>query len=136
MNLDYGGLSPDYVDAIRGFEGFNPNAYGDYKQSSIGYGSKAQYPGEVIDKAEGERRLNNDLRTAAGYVDSAYPDLPANRRAALTSLTFNAGPGWINSGLGAAVKAGDWDEAGRHFAQYANAGGKPLDALKARRAAE
>jgi len=38
-------LDPQYLDAIKGFEGYNPNAAFDYKQYSSGYGTKVQ-PGD------------------------------------------------------------------------------------------
>jgi GH24 family phage-related lysozyme (muramidase) len=133
MDLDYGGLSPDYVDQIRNLEGFNPNAYADGAQTSIGYGTKARFPGERIDKAEGDRRLSAELGNAAKYVDGLGIQMPAGTRAALTSLTYNAGPAWINSGLGAAVRNGDWDVAKQHMLQYAHSGGQFNQGLLNRR---
>jgi lysozyme len=129
-------LPQPYIDAIKGFEGFTPKAQWDYSQHSNGYGTRALYPGEVIDQQEATDRLHRELGSAASQVDARYPDLPAGQRAALTSLTYNAGPGWMRSGLGAAVGAGDWDTAGRLFLGYNKAGGQVLPGLANRRAAE
>jgi len=35
-------LDQSYLDAIKGFEGYTPNAQWDYKQNSSGYGTRAQ----------------------------------------------------------------------------------------------
>ena len=132
----YGGLAPEYVQGVRDFEGFRDTGYGDYKQRSIGYGSKEERPGERIDRAEAERRLDRDLAIASGHVDRLGVEMTPGQRAALSSLTHNAGPGWQNAGLGDAVRAGDWNAAAQHFAQYNKAGGEVHDGLVGRRAKE
>lgn len=132
----YGNLDPRYVDAIRQFEGFTPQAKWDVRQNSNGYGTRARYPGEVIDKAEAERRLHEELTRAAGIVDSYASNLDPGTRAALASLTYNSGGDWMKAGLGQAVKAGDWDAARQSFGQYTKAGGQHLPGLANRRNAE
>jgi len=133
-------LDPQYLDAIKGFEGYNPNAAFDYKQYSSGYGTKVQPGDENIPpdqrQAVYEQRFQNEVGKAAQSVDSFAPDLPQGVRAALTSLTYNAGPGWQQSGLGAAVKAGDWDKAKEIFLQYNKAGGEVNPGLVTRRQKE
>ncbi|HTO28611.1 MAG TPA: lysozyme, partial [Devosia sp.] len=130
------GLGDNYLDAIRGFEGFNPKPYWDYRQWTSGYGTRASGPGDTVDRAEADRRLNTELGNAASRVDSLGVPMSPGQRAALSSLTFNAGPSWMNSGLGAAVRSGDWDTARQRFLQYVNAGGQPLEGLRNRRMAE
>ncbi len=130
---DEHGLDPAYVEAIKQFEGYAPKAEWDYKQHSVGYGSKATYPGEQLSREEASARLDQDLTQAAGYVDRAFPQLPEGARAALIDLTHNAGPGWINGGLGKAVGAGDWGTARDIFVQYNRAGGQVLPGLVNRR---
>lgn len=133
-------LDPQYTDAIKNSEGYSPVAQWDYKQSSSGYGTKAQPGDESIPpdqlKAVHEQRFQDEIGKAAASVDQFSPDLPPGVRAALTSLTFNAGPGWQQSGLGEAVKAGDWDKAQSIFLQYNHAGGKVDPGLTARRQRE
>lgn len=133
-------LDQSYLDAIKGFEGYSPNASWDYKQYSSGYGTKAQPGDENIPpdqrQAVYEQRFQDEVGKAAASVDAFNPNLPPGVRAALTSLTYNAGPSWQQSGLGEAVKAGDWDKAQNLFLQYNHAGGKENAGLTARRQAE
>lgn len=129
-------LDDAYLDAIKGFEGYSPRAQWDYAQHTNGYGTRAAYPGEVIDRDTAEQRFKTEISKAASSVDAAFPQLPEGARAALTSLTYNAGPGWINGGLGKAVSSGDWGTARDLFLQYNHAGGQVLPGLTNRRAQE
>lgn len=133
-------LDQQYIDAIKNSEGYSPVAQWDYKQASSGYGTKAQPGDENIPpdqrQAVYEQRFQDEIGKAAASVDSFNPNLPPGVRAALTSLTYNAGPGWQQSGLGEAVKAGDWDKAQSIFLQYNHAGGKADPGLTARRQRE
>jgi lysozyme len=133
-------LDQSYLDAIKGFEGYTPNAAWDYKQSSSGYGTKAQPGDENIPpdqlKSVHEQRFLDETAKAAASVDAFNPNLPPGVRAALTSLTYNAGPGWQQSGLGQAVKSGDYDKAREIFLQYNKAGGEVNPGLVARRQKE
>lgn len=133
-------LDPQYLDAIKGFEGYAPNASWDYKQYSSGYGTKVQPGDENIPvdqrKAVFEQRFQDEIGKAAASVDAFNPNLPPGVRAALTSLTYNAGPGWQKSGLGQAIQSGDMDAARNIFLQYNKAGGKENAGLVARREKE
>lgn len=124
-----------YITAIKGFEGFAPSSQWDYKQHSIGYGTVGR-PGETISREEADRRLRDELAKAQRSVNALGVQMTPGQEAALTSLTYNAGPGWMGQGLGAAVKSGNWDEAARRFGQYTSAGGKTLPGLVNRRQAE
>jgi len=126
-------LSAAYLDAMKRFEGFAPQARWDYAQNSNGYGTKARYAGEVIDKAEAERRFADAVGQAADAVDRFAPGLDEGTRAALTSLTYNAGTAWMQNGLGDAVAAGDMDKARSLFVQYNKAGGAVVEGLAQRR---
>ncbi len=138
MNSLWGAVQPkfDIYGAIKGFEGYTPRASWDYKQHSIGYGTRARYPGEVIDRNEAESRLRSEVDNARLLVDGFAPHAPEGVKAALTSLTFNAGSKWQDSGLGQAVKAGDWNTAQNRFLQYNKAGGSVLPGLVKRRQQE
>jgi len=133
-------LDQSLIDAIKGFEGYSAAPAWDYKQSSSGFGTKAQPGDENIPsdqlKAIHEQRLQDEVTKAAAAVDSFAPDLPPGVRAALTSLTYNAGPGWQQSGLGQAIKSGDYDKAQSIFLQYNKAGGEVNPGLVARRQKE
>lgn len=126
----------NFIGALKASEGFAPVAKWDYKQNTNGFGTKAEYPGEVIDVATANQRFNKAVTYAAGVVDRVNPNLDPGTRAALTSLTFNAGETWVNSGLGAAIRAGDLAKAKELFLQYNKAGGETNEGLVMRRARE
>lgn len=124
------------LNAIRTFEGFTPQARWDYAQFSNGYGTRAKFAGEVIDKAEADRRFEAAVSNARSVVERHAPGVDEGTKAALTSLTYNAGTNWVNSGLGEAVRSGNLDEVRSIFQQYNKAGGEVLPGLVSRRAAE
>lgn len=125
-----------YLDAIRKFEGFAQRAEWDYAQHTNGYGTRALFPGEVIDRAEAERRFQSEINQARAIVERNVPNADEGTKAALTSLTFNAGDKWTRSGLGEALRQGDTEIARELFLQYNKAGGQTLPGLAARRATE
>lgn len=55
-------VEPSYLDAIKQFEGYTAKARWDYAQNSNGYGTRARFAGEVIDKAEAERRFADEIK--------------------------------------------------------------------------
>jgi lysozyme len=125
-----------YLNAIRNFEGYAPQATWDYAQLSNGFGTKARFAGEVISPAEAERRFRSEVSNARSIVEKAAPQADEGTKAALTSLTYNAGTAWIDSGLGDAVRRGDLSEAREIFQKYTKAGGEVLPGLVSRRAQE
>lgn len=125
-----------YLDAIRQFEGFTPRASWDYAQFTNGFGTKAKYAGEVIDKAEADKRFQAEIAQARAIVERHAPTASEGTKAALTSLTFNAGDRWAKSGLGEAIRSGDTEKARDLFLQYNKAGGEVLPGLVKRRIAE
>lgn len=125
-----------YLDAIKKFEGFAQRAEWDYAQHTNGYGTRALFPGEAIDRAEAERRFHIEIKEARAVVERNAPDADEGTKAALTSLTFNAGDKWTRSGLGEALRQGDTETARELFLQYNKAGGQTLPGLVARRTAE
>lgn len=127
------GIGPSFIEAIKKFEGFSAGPYEDFKQTSIGYGTRAR-PGETsISPEEATVRLEQELAKAATSVDAFATALPKGVRDALVSLTFNAGSGWQGAGLGAAIKAGDYSTAKEKFLQYNQAGGAVNQGLVNRR---
>jgi lysozyme len=133
-------LDPQYLDAIKGFEGYSPAPAWDYKQTISGYGTKAQPGDDAIPpdemKAIHEQRYNDEIASAAAQVDKFSPNLPPGARAALASLTYNAGPGWQQSGLGNLVRNGDLEGAQAKFLEYNKAGGEVNPGLVTRRQKE
>jgi GH24 family phage-related lysozyme (muramidase) len=125
-----------YLDSIKKFEGFAPQAQWDYAQHSNGFGTRALHAGEVIDRAEAERRFEAEIANARAVVERYAASADDGTKAALTSLTVNAGEKWTRDGLGDAVRRGDMETARSLFLEYNKAGGKVLAGLAARRAAE
>ena len=85
-------------DMVKGFEAggakdkFHKEAYWDYGQWSIGYGTKS-FKGETITKAGADKRLSEELAVAAKGVnryDNTYKWEP-HEREALTSFAYNVG---------------------------------------------
>jgi lysozyme len=129
-------LDANYLDAIKQFEGYAAQARWDYAQNTNGYGTRARFAGEVIDKAEADKRFADEIKKAADFVEKFAPGLDEGSKAALTSLTYNAGTAWTQSGLGQAVADGDLEKAQSIFLQYNKAGGSVLDGLVQRRLQE
>jgi GH24 family phage-related lysozyme (muramidase) len=135
-NISFAGIPDKFIAGIKQSEGFQARAQWDYKQFTNGYGTRALHSAEVIDKETAERRFDQEISKAAKVVDAVNPTLDAGTRAALTSLTFNAGSSWVNGTLGKRVAAGDIAGARDAFLQYNRAGGQVLPALVNRRAQE
>ncbi len=125
----------NYMDFVKQREGFAPQPYGDYKQTSIGYGTRAN-PGETsITREEADQRLGVEVSKARQLVQANFPGLSKPQEDALTDLTYNAGTKWMNSGLGQAAREGNWEAAKGLYEQYTNAGGEHLPGLASRRMA-
>lgn len=133
-------VSPDLVDRLKHLEGYSAKPYADFKQTSSGFGTKAQPGDENIPpdqlRAIHEQRLNTELGRAANIVDTFAPGLPKGTRDALISITYNAGSAWTSSGLGSKIRSGDLEGAKSNFASYNQAGGEVNDGLVKRRAEE
>jgi lysozyme len=135
--VDSGDFSP-LEGKVAGYEGFSPKAYWDNKQYSIGYGTRANSPTEQIDQAEGRRRMQAELGNAHNSIARIIPpNAPQSVHDALTSFTYNVGPGWTNGSLlASAVQRGDWQTAAREMQKYNHAGGQVNPGLISRRADE
>lgn len=133
-------VSPELAERVKKLEGYSEKPYADFKQTSSGYGTKAQPGDENIPpdqrKAVYEQRLYSELGRAANIVDQFAPGLPKGTRDAMISLTYNAGSAWTSSGLGTAIKSGNLDSAQYRFGMYTNAGGTINQGLVDRRATE
>lgn len=124
------------LDMVKQFEGFNPNAYGDFKQTSVGYGTRARFEGETLTEAEAEQRLREELTMHAARVDTLAKQkgvaLTPEQRRALVSFDFNTGAVHrIFERAGA-----DTSKFAAIMKEWKSAGGKELPGLVSRRAAE
>jgi GH24 family phage-related lysozyme (muramidase) len=77
-----------------GVEGFTPTAIWDYKQWSVGYGTRG-VKGETLTREEAEVRLQEELKQHENAVDTAAENadltLTQGQRNALISFDFNTG---------------------------------------------
>jgi len=124
------------IDFIKKAEGFRSTPYWDYKQWTVGYGTKASGPTDTVTEAEALKRLTAEINAADKLVNDFMPNLPKGQRQALVDLTYNAGSGWQQGSLGAAVKAQKIDTIKADILQYNHAGGQVNAGLTARREAE
>lgn len=130
-----GDANEDLVSMVKGLEGWNPNAYGDFKQTSIGYGTRGK-PGERIDKAEGDRRLRSELSMHAKRIDESARKggytLTDKQRNALISFDFNTGKGAHLLD----TSGGDLRTIASRMSKYRIAGGQVNKGLVNRRSKE
>lgn len=87
----------DPVEFVKRLEGFTPKAAFDYKQNSVGYGTRAKSKDETLTEAEATDRLKEELAKHEERVDDAIDtsglDLTPAQRTALISFDFNTGEG-------------------------------------------
>lgn len=86
----------DLISLVKDFEKFEPKAYNDYKQVSVGYGTKGKL-GEVLTEEQASERLQSELFGHAKRIEDAAAlkgiTLNKNQFNALTSFDFNTGKG-------------------------------------------
>ena len=123
------------VAFVKDLEGFQAKAYGDYKQSSVGYGTRAKSAGETLTQSEADARLREELSMHARRVDEAAKSsgrkLTEKQRSALISFDFNTG-----EAVNLLSTSDDMDEVKRRLLLYTKAGGEHLPGLIARRKKE
>jgi lysozyme len=134
-------VGKDITTIVKHFEaggakdGFHRTAYWDYGQWSIGYGTRSK-KGEVIDKAEAERRLASELASHRARVEAEAKRLnmtfKPHEMDALTSFDYNTGSIRKLLANGTRTKA----EIASKMLLYIKADGEKLTGLERRRAAE
>lgn len=136
------------IELIKSFEGFRANAYWDAtgKVWTIGYGATYYMDGtrvkqgDTITMEEAERLLDRMVtENFEKYVDMyVTSDINPYQRDALTSFTYNCGPGNLKkSVLLKKVNSDPSDESIRQeFGKWNKSGGKVLAGLTRRRKAE
>lgn len=134
------GYSDNLIKFLKAKEGFYEKAYWDYKQWTVGYGTRALSPDETITEEEAERRLRGETNQAASQVAEILSDrgisLTDSQREALISFTLNGGPGMTTQLLDSEGGRKTWDEISNAMRLYNKAGGQTLQGLANRREAE
>jgi lysozyme len=108
---------------------------------TIGWGSTGPdiHQGTVWAQAEADRRLSEDVAAFGVKVAALIGEAATSQNEfdALVSFAYNVGRGNLAaSTLLKKHKAGDKAGAAAEFGKWINAGGKPLEGLRRRRAAE
>ena len=141
-------FSQEGLDLVRTFEGFRPDAYYDLGKNkgtlTVGYGfTKADIPdlkpGYKIDKTRAEQLLPSLLNRKYGptIIQNVKVPLSDQQYSALTSFAYNVGPtAFKQSTMLKKLNSGDFEGAASEFDRWIFAGGKPVDGLARRRAAE
>jgi GH24 family phage-related lysozyme (muramidase) len=129
-------VAQDLTNFVKHFEGFSSKAFGDYKQTSIGYGTRARKGETTISKEEAESRLAEELSKARTQVEalneSAGYNFKPHEVDALTSFAYNVGNVKQLTGGGKRSR----EEIASKMLEYNKAGGKVLPGLVKRRTAE
>lgn len=143
-------VNEETINLITKFEGFVDHWYPDpalgWKVPTVAYGhtdaaGEPKYlesKDEKFSKADGITILQSDLKKYEDSVDSLVTvPVTSNQRGALVSFTYNLGAGNLKkSTLLKKVNSGDFEGASNEFGKWVNAGGKRLEGLVKRRAAE
>jgi len=136
-------ISQKGVDLIKQFEGVSLKAYPDPGTGgepwTIGYGhTDGVKKGDVVTQAQAEELLRKDLiKFEAGVSGALTVDTTQNQFDAMVSLAYNIGLGnFTKSTLLRKHNAKCWQCAAAQFGVWRNAGGKVMNGLIRRRAAE
>lgn len=138
------------LSLVKQFEGFGPKWYPDpahgWKVPTIGYGHTdaagepkyAPTKSLVLTEAAATEILRRDMQKYADAVSKAVKvPLTDNQFDALVSWCYNVGPGAVaGSTLVRKLNAGDYAAVPSELAKWNKAGGKTLNGLTRRRAAE
>ncbi len=136
-------ISQEGIDLIKQFEGVSLKAYPDPGTGgepwTIGYGHTGGVKkGDVITQAQAEELLSKDLiKFEAGVSNALTVETTQHQFDAMVSLAFNIGLGnFTKSTLLRKHNAKCWQCAAAQFGVWRNAGGKVMNGLIRRRAAE
>jgi len=138
-------VSPSGVDLICNFEGLRLKAYDDgVGVWTIGFGT-TKYPngirvkkGDTCTLDQAKAYMQNDLKSFEQTVNNTVKvPLSQNQFDALVSLAYNIGStAFKNSTLVRQLNEGNYKAAANQFNVWVNAGGKRMQGLVNRRAAE
>ena len=132
---DAAGISDNAVDVVKKLEGFSAKAFWDHKQYSIGYGTKASGPNEVITEPEAASKMKSVLNKSAQYVINFAKThgykWGQNQIDALSSFIYNGGKGFLDQVTKGGKRTNQ--EIAQAIPQYNKASGKVEKGLVKRR---
>lgn len=106
-------------DFIKQEEGWHAKPKWDGKQWTNGWGTRASGPNDMIDKAEADRRLDQEIGDINSWIDkNVKVPMTPGQRAGLTSFAFNGGTGWLQDLL-PDINAGRWDRVAKRMPSFA-----------------
>ncbi len=95
-------------DFVKEQEGWQAQPKWDKRQWTNGWGTRASGPDDVIDEAEADRRLGNELGKVETWIDkNVKVPMTAQQRTGLASAGFNLGTGALDK-LKGDINAGAW----------------------------
>ncbi|XP_075589944.1 lysozyme RrrD-like [Dermatophagoides farinae] len=137
-------INGEGLNLIKSFEGWRPNFYYDsVGVKTIGYGhacipvSSCNNIHPPLTVAQGEKLLRHDIIRFETCVERIVPKMDNDKFAALVSFAYNLGCGALeSSSLAKYARAHNYKAAANEFPKWCHAGGKVLQGLVKRRAAE
>ena len=144
-------VSQECVDIVKRWEGFREKPYWDYKQYTVGYGTRVpdgkldEYNANGISREEAEvllfEHLNKHGAEVNKFIDRYNLNFTQGMFDALVSLCFNCGGSWLSSSEPSTLKTAiveGWTGTDLLFAfgQWSTAGGETVPMLVKRRLAE
>ena len=141
--------SQQMIDLLKKFEGFAEKPYWDYKQWTVGYGTRVpdgnleRYQTEGIHQAEAEQLLATTLadmgKSINSFIDKFGLQITQNQFDAMLSMSFNCGTNWIyGTGFFRTAIIEGWTGSDFMFSigQWSSAGGATQTGLIRRRLSE
>ena len=127
---------PLTLNFIKKFEGYAPKPAWDYRQHSVGYGTKWT-PGQPVGtKQDHESALAREAGAVNSWIDrNVKTQVSPQQRAALNSFGFNLGTDDLDRLL-PDINAGNWNRVGQRMLSFNKAGGQTLPGLVDRRKQE
>lgn len=131
-------INTNLMNMVKQVEGFSGTAYDDYKQKSIGYGTKARRGQKTITEEEAEQELANELEMHQNRVlkhiskHDQYKNFEQHQIDALTSFDYNTGSLEKLTQNGTRTP----NEIAKMMLEYNKAGGQVLGGLVNRREQE
>jgi GH24 family phage-related lysozyme (muramidase) len=130
------GVSPLTLNLIKRFEGYTPKPKWDYRQHSVGYGTRWEPGTPVGTQQDHEAALAREAGSVNGWLaKNVTVPLDEQKRGALTSFGFNLGVDDLER-LKPDINAGNWPTVAKRMLSFNKAGGEVNQGLVNRRRQE